>query len=173
MATEIPYNRELEFEYGKAEQITPLIRRVIARNPSAFTFHGTGTYIIGTGQVAIVDPGPDLAEHVDALLNALRGETVSHILVTHTHTDHSPAVKAVQAATGAPSYAYGPHGTRPKTVPAKAVVTMISCPIIASAMATWSPARAGRWKRSTRRAIARTICASPCARKTRCSAATT
>ena len=114
MATEIPCNRELEFEYGKAEQITPLIRRVIARNPSAFTFHGTGTYIIGTGQVAIVDPGPDLAEHVDALLNALRGETVSHILVTHTHTDHSPAVKAVQAATGAPSYAYGPHGTRPE-----------------------------------------------------------
>ena len=113
MATEIPYNRELEFEYGKADQVTPLIRRVIARNPSAFTFHGTGTYIIGTGQVVIVDPGPDLAEHVDALLNALRGETVSHILVTHTHTDHSPAVRAVQAATGAPSYAYGPHGTTP------------------------------------------------------------
>jgi len=64
--------------------------------------------------VAIVDPGPDLAEHVDALLDAVRGETVSHILVTHTHTDHSPAVKAVQAATGAPSYAFGPHGTRPE-----------------------------------------------------------
>ena len=110
MATEISYNRELEFEYGRVDQITPLIRRVIARNPSAFTLYGTGTYIIGNGQVAIVDPGPDLAEHVGALLKAVRGETVSHIFVTHTHTDHSPAVQAVQAATGAPSYAYGPHG---------------------------------------------------------------
>ena len=68
MATEISYNRELEFEYGRVDQITPLIRRVIARNPSAFTLYGTGTYIIGNGQVAIVDPGPDLAEHVGALL---------------------------------------------------------------------------------------------------------
>lgn len=114
MATKIPYNRELDFEYGRVDALTPLLRRVIANNPSAFTFHGTGTYIVGHGQVAIVDPGPDLAEHVDALLDAIRGETVSHILVTHTHVDHSPAVKAVQAATGAPTYAYGPHGIRPK-----------------------------------------------------------
>jgi glyoxylase-like metal-dependent hydrolase (beta-lactamase superfamily II) len=114
MPTEIPYNRDLEFEYGKVDELGLRIRRVIARNPSAFTFHGTGTYILGRGQVAIVDPGPDLAEHVDALLDAVRGETVSHILVTHTHTDHSPAVTAVQAATGAPSYAFGPHGARPE-----------------------------------------------------------
>ena len=114
MATKIPYNRELDFEYGRVDALTPLLRRVIANNPSAFTFHGTGTYIVGHGQVAIVDPGPDLAEHVDALLDAIRGETVSHILVTHTHTDHSPAVKAVQAAPGAPTFAYGPHGTRPE-----------------------------------------------------------
>ena len=114
MPTKIPYNRELEFEYGRVDELTPLIRRVIANNPSAFTFHGTGTFILGHGQVAIVDPGPDLAEHVDALLDAIRGETVGHILVTHPHNDHSPAVKAVQAATGAPSYAYGPHGTRPE-----------------------------------------------------------
>ncbi|MBO6784603.1 MAG: MBL fold metallo-hydrolase [Alphaproteobacteria bacterium] len=114
MPTQIPYNRELEFEYGRVDEITPLIRRVIANNPSAFTFHGTGTYILGRGQVAVVDPGPDLAEHVDALLDAVRGETVTHILVTHTHIDHSPAVPALQAATGAPAYAYGPHGTRPE-----------------------------------------------------------
>ena len=110
MATVIPYNRDLEFEYGAPQRLSPLVRRVIARNPSAFTFHGTGTYIIGTGSVAIVDPGPDLAEHVDAVLGAVRGETVSHILVTHTHLDHSPATVAVKAATGAPSYAFGPHG---------------------------------------------------------------
>ena len=110
MATVIPYNRDLEFEYGASQRLSPLVRRVIARNPSAFTFHGTGTYIIGSGSVAIVDPGPDLAEHVDAVLAAVRGETVSHILVTHTHLDHSPATVAVKAATGAPSYAFGPHG---------------------------------------------------------------
>lgn len=114
MPTQIPYNRELNFEYGKVDELGLRIRRVIARNPSAFTFHGTGTYILGRGQVAIVDPGPELAEHMDALLHAVRGETVTHILVTHTHLDHSPAVKAVQAATGAPSYAFGPHGTRPE-----------------------------------------------------------
>ncbi len=114
MATVVPYNRELTFEYGAVERLSPLVRRVIARNPSAFTFHGTGTYIIGPAPgseaVAIVDPGPDLAEHIDALLGVVRGETVSHILVTHTHLDHSPATVAVKAATGAPSYAFGPHG---------------------------------------------------------------
>lgn len=112
MATVIPYNRELEFEYGASQRLSPLVRRVIAPNPSAFTFHGTGTYIIGpsSGSVAIVDPGPDLPEHVDAVLAAVSGETVSHILVTHTHLDHSPATVAVKAATGAPSYAFGPHG---------------------------------------------------------------
>lgn len=113
MPADIPFNRELDFEYGAVAELSPLIRRVIARNPSHFTFHGTGTYIIGRGNVAIVDPGPDLAEHIEALLAAVRGETVTHILVTHTHLDHSPAVPAIQAATGAPSYAYGPHGTRP------------------------------------------------------------
>ncbi len=114
MATVIPYNRELAFEYGASQRLSPLVRRVIARNPSAFTFHGTGTYIVGpasgSGAVAIVDPGPDLPQHVDAVLDAVRGETVSHILVTHTHLDHSPATVAVKAATGAPSYAFGPHG---------------------------------------------------------------
>jgi glyoxylase-like metal-dependent hydrolase (beta-lactamase superfamily II) len=110
MATVIPYNRELEFEYGVSQRLSPLVRRVIAPNPSTFTFHGTGTYIIGTGSVAIVDPGPDLPEHIDAVLAAVRGETVSHILVTHTHLDHSPATAAVKSAAGAPSYAFGPHG---------------------------------------------------------------
>ena len=88
-----------------------MIRRIVARNPSPFTFHGTGTFIIGEGNVAVVDPGPDLPEHIDALLDALEGETVTHLLVTHTHRDHSPACRAVQAATGAPTYGFGPHGS--------------------------------------------------------------
>ena len=81
--------------------MSPLVRRVVARNPSPFTFKGTGTYLIGHGKVAVIDPGPDLAEHVEALLNALGGETVTHILITHTHLDHSPAAAAVKRATGA------------------------------------------------------------------------
>jgi glyoxylase-like metal-dependent hydrolase (beta-lactamase superfamily II) len=111
MATEINFNREFSCEYGVAETLSPLVRRVVARNASPFTFKGTGTFVIGRGRVAVIDPGPDLAEHVEALLHALRGETVSHILITHTHMDHSPAAAAVKAATGARSYGFGPHGS--------------------------------------------------------------
>ena len=111
MSRPIPFSREFEFEYARMQPVAPLIRRIVARNPSPFTFHGTGTYVIGEGNVAIVDPGPDVSEHVDALLDALDGETVTHLLVTHTHRDHSPACRAVQAATGAPTYGFGPHGS--------------------------------------------------------------
>ena len=87
--------------YGRVEQCSPLVRRVLARNPSPFTFTGTGTYIVGRGTVAVIDPGPDDAEHLAALKAALDGETVSHIVITHTHMDHSPAAPALQVATGA------------------------------------------------------------------------
>jgi len=110
MAVEIPYVREIEFEYGEADQVTPLIRRVVANNPSAFTYTGTGTYIIGQGEVAVIDPGPMIDEHVEALLRALEGETVTHILITHTHSDHSPAAAPLKELTGAKTYGYGPHG---------------------------------------------------------------
>jgi len=110
MSEPLPYVRELEFTYGAVAQVSPLIRRVIAHNPSVFTFHGTGTYIVGHGKVAIIDAGPDLAEHVDAVLAAVRGETVTHLIVTHTHIDHSPATRHIEAATGAESYGFGPHG---------------------------------------------------------------
>ena len=92
---EIPFRRELAFEYGKLETVSPLIRRVVARNPGPFTLHGTGTSVVGHGRVAVIDPGPQLQEHIDALLTALRGETIEQILVTHTHLDHSPASAAV------------------------------------------------------------------------------
>lgn len=111
MAVKIPYRREMSFEYGVADQLSPLIRRVIAHNPSPFTFHGTGTYILGRGRVAVIDPGPDLPEHVDALQAALGAdEEISHILVTHCHMDHSPACRRLREFTDAPTYAYGPHG---------------------------------------------------------------
>jgi len=103
-------DRNFDCAYGVAEQVSPLIRRVVARNPGPFTFLGTGTYIVGLGRVAVIDPGPDLDDHVAALLSALEGETVSHILITHTHIDHSPAAAALKRATGAPCLGFGPHG---------------------------------------------------------------
>jgi glyoxylase-like metal-dependent hydrolase (beta-lactamase superfamily II) len=111
MTTPLPFVRELEIEYGVAATVSPLIRRVVARNPSAFTFKGTGTYIVGRGTVAVIDPGPLLEAHVAALVAALAGETVSHILVTHTHIDHSPAAAPLKAATGARTFGHGPHGS--------------------------------------------------------------
>src|SRR5436190_9974775 len=109
MAVDIPYRRELAFEYGRLEQVAPGVRRIVARNPSPFTFRGTGTYVIGSGEVAVIDPGPDLVEHVEALLAGLSGERVTHILITHTHRDHSPAAAPLKVATGAPTYGFGPH----------------------------------------------------------------
>ena len=87
--------------YGQLVRRTPLVRRLLAHNPSAFTFTGTGTFVVGNGTVAVIDPGPDDPAHVAALIDGLRGETVSHIVITHTHRDHSPAAPALAAATGA------------------------------------------------------------------------
>ncbi len=90
--------------YAIAEQISPLIRRVLARNASPFSYTGTQSYIVGAGEVAVIDPGPlgDDPEHVDALLRILDGERVTAIMCTHTHRDHSPAAAPLSEATGAP-----------------------------------------------------------------------
>ncbi len=111
MTTPIAFNRNFDPVYGAVEEVSPLVRRIVAENPSPFTFTGTGTYIVGRGKVAVIDPGPDLESHVSALKAALAGEEVSHIIVTHTHSDHSPASAPLKAATGAPIYAFGPHAT--------------------------------------------------------------
>lgn len=95
--------------YGELVDVAPGIRRIVARNPSKYTGWGTGTYVLGRGTVAVVDPGPDLPEHTDALLGALDGERVAHVLITHTHADHSPAARALVAHTGAITYGAGPH----------------------------------------------------------------
>jgi glyoxylase-like metal-dependent hydrolase (beta-lactamase superfamily II) len=105
----VPFERDFEVTYGRVDQVTPLVRRVVAENPGRFTFKGTGTYIVGHGSVAVIDPGPALPAHVDALMAALDGETVTHIFITHTHGDHSPAAAALKERTGAPTYGYGPH----------------------------------------------------------------
>jgi len=92
----------VEARPGSSEQVAPLVRRLLAANPSPFTFTGTQTYLVGEGEVAVIDPGPDLPEHVDAILAATAGERVTAILCTHTHRDHSPASRPLSAATGAP-----------------------------------------------------------------------
>jgi glyoxylase-like metal-dependent hydrolase (beta-lactamase superfamily II) len=97
----IPFVRDIQFEYGQAAQVSPLIRRIVARNPGPFTFTGTGTYIVGQGETAVIDPGPDLPEHLQAIERALQGERVSVIAVTHTHLDHSPLAAPLAARTGA------------------------------------------------------------------------
>jgi glyoxylase-like metal-dependent hydrolase (beta-lactamase superfamily II) len=107
MAAKIPFVRDMDFAYGEPQQVSPLIRRVVAANPGPFTFRGTGVYIVGRGEVAVIDPGPDLAGHLDMLLRAVAGERVTHIFVTHGHMDHSPAARPLAAATGAKIYACG------------------------------------------------------------------
>lgn len=93
---------------GRAEHLAPGLRRVLAPNPSPMTFRGTNSYILGEGRVAVIDPGPALPSHLEALLAALApGETVSHILVTHSHVDHSPLARPLAERTGAPVLAFG------------------------------------------------------------------
>ena len=87
---------------GRIERPGPLVRRLLAPNPSPFTYTGTQTYLVGEGEVAVIDPGPDIPAHLDALIAALAGERVNAILCTHTHRDHSPAARPLRAATGAP-----------------------------------------------------------------------
>lgn len=111
MAVAIPFNLDHNFEPGRVDVVSPLVRRVMAPNAGPFTFLGTNSYILGRGEVAIVDPGPAIEAHLDALLKAVAGETVTHILVTHTHTDHSPLAAPLKARTGAKTYAFGPHGS--------------------------------------------------------------
>ena len=106
----IPFVREMDFEYGVMAEVAPGLRRLVCENPGGFTFHGTNTYVIGQGDVAVVDPGPLNEAHLKALLDALSGETVTHILMTHTHMDHSPLAAPLKEATGAKTYGYGPHG---------------------------------------------------------------
>ena len=108
----IPFVRDIDVAYGRRDQVSPLIQRVIAENPGPFTFTGTGTYIIGRDEpgagVAVIDPGPADDAHLSALLAAVEGRRVTHGLVTHTHRDHSPLARPFAEATGAPILAARP-----------------------------------------------------------------
>lgn len=112
----IPFVTLDDPRYGAVVEVAPLVRRVIAENPSKFTYRGTGTYIVGRGEVAVIDPGPLLDSHRDALAGALQGDRVTAILVTHCHSDHSPLAAWLRETTGAPTVAFGPHAQNPDWV---------------------------------------------------------
>lgn len=103
------FDREFEPRHGESVNVAPGVRRVTANNGGPFTFRGTNTFIVGERELAVIDPGPDDPAHVDAVIRAIAGRPVSHILVSHTHRDHSPAASALREATGAPVLAEGPH----------------------------------------------------------------
>jgi glyoxylase-like metal-dependent hydrolase (beta-lactamase superfamily II) len=110
----IPFVRDLDFAYGRADKASPLIRRVIAQNPGPFTFLGTGVYIVGKGDVAVIDPGPPIDAHFAALKVALTGERVTHVFTTHTHLDHSPLAHPLGQWAGCKVYGLpDPSGSMP------------------------------------------------------------
>ena len=112
----VPFLRDDPLAPGEAERIAPQVRRVLCDNPSAFTFRGTNTYLIGggAGGVAVLDPGPDDPRHLQAILAATAGERISHVVVSHTHRDHTGNVAALARLTGAPTVGFGPHQTPPE-----------------------------------------------------------
>ncbi|MBR0653493.1 MBL fold metallo-hydrolase [Plastoroseomonas arctica] len=105
----IVHVREDNLPHGAVEDTAPGVRRIICANPGPFTFRGTNTYIIGSGRVAVLDPGPADAAHLDAIRRATDGEVIERILVSHTHRDHSPGAAPLQALTGAPTLGFGRH----------------------------------------------------------------
>jgi glyoxylase-like metal-dependent hydrolase (beta-lactamase superfamily II) len=112
MSVVLPFSREFEFTPGASDRVAPGLRRIVANNPSQFTFKGTNSYIVGTGSVALIDPGPDDDEHRSAILAELakQGDRVSHIFLTHTHKDHSAGLARFAEITGAEVLGFGSNG---------------------------------------------------------------
>ena len=135
MADDLSFDIRSPAQAGECVRVSPLVRRIIANNPGPITFTGTCSYIVGTGKVAIIDPGPSLPGHVEALLGEVRNETVTHVFVTHTHRDHSPAAAAIRAATGAAIVGCGRHR------PARALFTGEVNPLEASSDKDYAPDR--------------------------------
>ncbi len=126
--SKLSFKTEMSFDYGVAVDVAPGVRRIVANNPGPFTFKGTNTYLVGRGDVAIIDPGPDEKAHLEAIAEATKGERISHILITHTHRDHIDALKPLKSQTNAPVLAFGPtakpRGVRTTSPSGKAFVDL-------------------------------------------------
>lgn len=114
----IAFDRDFDPLHGEPVPLSPLVRRVTANNANPFTFRGTNAYLVGAGEdVAVIDPGPEDPNQIEAILSAVGDARVSAIVVTHTHRDHSPNARALQARTGAPVVGAGAHrAARPLAV---------------------------------------------------------
>jgi glyoxylase-like metal-dependent hydrolase (beta-lactamase superfamily II) len=103
----IELSQRMNFVYGEPRELAPGVVRVVANNPSPMTFRGTNTYIVGTGSLAVIDPGPDDEEHCRAIVRAVGGRPVSHIVLTHAHGDHSDGIPRLADSLKAPLAGYG------------------------------------------------------------------
>jgi glyoxylase-like metal-dependent hydrolase (beta-lactamase superfamily II) len=112
MSAELAFNRNVDVDYGVAEEVAPQVRRIVAKNPGPYTFLGTNTYLVGRGQVAVIDPGPKNDRHLSAIATATKGERISHILITHSHRDHCDGARPLQGLLGGEVLAYGPTESR-------------------------------------------------------------
>jgi len=104
----IPFHVDMKFTHGEPRKIWPGVRRIVANNPGPLTHNGTNTYIVGEGRVAVIDPGPDDDDHIDAIMRAIKAERLDYILLTHTHKDHSTSIPKLKELTGAKLVAYAP-----------------------------------------------------------------
>jgi glyoxylase-like metal-dependent hydrolase (beta-lactamase superfamily II) len=107
MAEALPLRTTMNFAYGEPRELAPGVQRIVANNPTPFTFKGTNTYLVGTGSLALIDPGPEDPNHLAAILKAAAGRPITHVLITHTHRDHTDGMPAVLAATGARTVGFG------------------------------------------------------------------
>lgn len=111
MSAELAFNRSVDVDYGIAQELAPGIRRIVANNPSPYTFLGTNTYLVGSGSVAVIDPGPADKQHLQAIARALAGERISSILITHSHRDHCEGARPLQTLLGGEILGFGPTGS--------------------------------------------------------------
>lgn len=107
MVADIAFKSTMTFSYGEPQGMAPGVSRLVANNPSAFTFKGTNTYLVGSLSLAVIDPGPDDDQHINAILKAAAGRDITHLIITHAHRDHVDGIKRLKAATGAKSVGYG------------------------------------------------------------------
>jgi glyoxylase-like metal-dependent hydrolase (beta-lactamase superfamily II) len=108
MSAELAFNRSVDVDYGVAQEVAPGVRRIVANNPGPYTFLGTNTYLVGSGGVAVIDPGPADPDHFEAIAKATKGERLTHILVTHSHRDHCDGARPLQNLLGGEIVAFGP-----------------------------------------------------------------